>query len=140
MKYYILRFFFIISIIFITSYGNNQQKKNKPKVHGYTRGHANRFSIGGLISTTLRNKVIEYDDSESDITLSSWDRLINDNSQYNNHIPSVTKCNRIDIPKKFSITSLKVDHNTEGPWYVPALHDKHSIGWNRTVSEGKLIS
>jgi hypothetical protein len=133
-----IQFLFIISIIFITSYGNNQQKKNKPKVHGYTRGHANRFSIGGLISNTLNNKAIEYDDSDSDLTLSSWSRIINDNQEYSSHKPSVTKCNRLSISKKFSILSLKVDHNTEGPWYIPSLHDKYSIGWNRTIAEGFL--
>ncbi len=39
----------------------------------------------------------------------------------------------IDTPKRFSITSMVVDHHSGGSWYLPSLHDTHSIGWNRTT-------
>ncbi len=38
----------------------------------------------------------------------------------------------------FSVVSMVVDHHSEGSWYVPSLHDKYSIGWNRTVGRGFL--
>lgn len=49
------------------------------------------------------------------------------------HIPpSVQQWQPIDTPKQFTVISMKVDHHSESPWYIPALHGRHSIGWNRT--------
>jgi hypothetical protein len=31
---------------------------------------------------------------------------------------------------------MRVDHHADSPWYVPALHEKHSFGWNRTRELG----
>ena len=46
---------------------------------------------------------------------------------------SVTTWNTIDAPKRIAITSIVVDHHSDGSWHVPSLHEKYSVGWNRTV-------
>ncbi len=46
--------------------------------------------------------------------------------------PSVQQWQPLDTPRQFTIMSMKVDHHSDSPWYIPALHAKHSIGWNRT--------
>ena len=46
--------------------------------------------------------------------------------------PSVVKWDTIDTPKKISLTSMVVDHSTDGPWYMKHLHERDSAGWNRT--------
>lgn len=53
-------------------------------------------------------------------------------------LPSVGKWNMIEEKRKIAITSVVVDHNRDGPWYVPSLHNKHSIGWNRTLATGYM--
>lgn len=47
--------------------------------------------------------------------------------------PSIKSWDTIDTPKKFSITSMVVDHHSDGSWYLQSYHEKHSIGWNRTT-------
>jgi hypothetical protein len=49
---------------------------------------------------------------------------------------SITKWDFIDTKRKFTILSMSVDHHSDGSWYIPSLHDKFSIGWNRTVEKG----
>lgn len=49
--------------------------------------------------------------------------------------PSISRWENIDMKGHFSVISMHVDHHFESNWYVPALHDKHSVGWNRTVHE-----
>lgn len=46
--------------------------------------------------------------------------------------PSVAKWDTIDTPKKISLTTMVVDHSTDGGWFMKHLHERHSIGWNRT--------
>ena len=50
--------------------------------------------------------------------------------------PSVLRWASIDEPKKFSLTSMVVDHHSQGSWYIPAFHDKFSAGWNHTANRG----
>lgn len=47
--------------------------------------------------------------------------------------PSIKSWDSVDTPKRFSITSMVVDHHSDGSWYLDSLHEKHSIGWNRTT-------
>lgn len=47
-------------------------------------------------------------------------------------LPSLKSWNTVDTTKRFSITSMVVDHSTSGNWFVKSLHEKSSIGWNRT--------
>lgn len=46
--------------------------------------------------------------------------------------PSVKSWNTVDIPRRFAITSMVVDHSSNGNWFMPSLHQKYSSGWNRT--------
>lgn len=51
---------------------------------------------------------------------------------------SIAKWDMIDADKKFSILSMHVDHHSDGSWYVPSMHDKFSVGWNRSTEKGFL--
>ncbi|KAJ1414275.1 hypothetical protein B484DRAFT_166414, partial [Ochromonadaceae sp. CCMP2298] len=47
--------------------------------------------------------------------------------------PSVRAWDVLSPPaKRFSVLSVVVDHHTQTKWYIPSLHKKHSVGWNRT--------
>lgn len=46
--------------------------------------------------------------------------------------PSLKSWNTVDTEKRFSITSMVVDHSSSTNWFVKSLHEKYSIGWNRT--------
>lgn len=46
--------------------------------------------------------------------------------------PSIKSWDTIETPKKFTITSMVVDHHSDGSWYLQSYHEKYSIGWNRT--------
>lgn len=46
--------------------------------------------------------------------------------------PSVKSWNTVDIPRRFAITSMVVEHSSYGNWLMPSLHQKYSSGWNRT--------
>jgi hypothetical protein len=57
----------------------------------------------------------------------------------NDAIPSsVVYWDILTEPKKISILSAVVEHRHDGNWYVPSLHQKYSIGWNRSVAKGHL--
>lgn len=47
--------------------------------------------------------------------------------------PTVKTWDSIETPGHFSIISMAVDHHSDGSWYLDSLHEKHSIGWNRTT-------
>lgn len=47
---------------------------------------------------------------------------------------SLKSWNSVDTPKRFAITSMVVEHSKHAAWYVPALHQKYSSGWNRTTA------
>lgn len=49
-------------------------------------------------------------------------------------IPSVLKWDTVEKSGKFSLTTMVVDHHSVGPWHVPSLHEKFSVGWNRTFN------
>ena len=49
--------------------------------------------------------------------------------------PSLKSWNSVDNPRRFAITSMVVDHSSHGNWYIQSLHEKNSIGWNRTHSQ-----
>eukprot|EP01038_Epipyxis_sp_PR26KG_P008885 gene8885-11984_t len=49
--------------------------------------------------------------------------------------PSITSWNRIETLHKFSIVSMSVDHHSDSSWFLPALHEKDSIGWNRSFHD-----
>jgi hypothetical protein len=46
--------------------------------------------------------------------------------------PSIKSWNTVDTPKRFAISSMVVDHSSSGIWFIKSLHEKYSIGWNRT--------
>jgi len=52
---------------------------------------------------------------------------------------SITELNTVDTPKRFSVVSMAVSHHSDVGWHVPALHDKYSIGWNRTFAADKML-
>ena len=49
---------------------------------------------------------------------------------------SVEQWGFLDKNRKISLLSMVVDHHSDGSWYMPSLHEKYSIGWNRTVEKG----
>lgn len=51
---------------------------------------------------------------------------------------SITNWNMVTSPRRFSITSMVVDHHSDGSWFLPSFHERDSIGWNRTLLRGKL--
>lgn len=53
--------------------------------------------------------------------------------------PSVSRWNFIHEKGKLSIISMVIDHHSDGSWYVPSLHEKYSIGWNRSIERGYLL-
>jgi hypothetical protein len=72
----------------------------------------------------------------------AWDISSVYNLVSNNTIAhSVKKWSFMDVKAKdktFSILSMLVDHHSSGSWYIPSMHEKYSIGWNLTVSQGFL--
>lgn len=51
---------------------------------------------------------------------------------------SLTKWTLVHEQKKFSMTTMVLNHHEDGSWYIPSLHEKYSIGWNRTVAQSSL--
>eukprot|EP01036_Dinobryon_divergens_P032366 gene32366-41935_t len=51
---------------------------------------------------------------------------------------SILSWDAIETPNRLSIVSMSVDHHTSGSWYMRSLHQKNSVGWNRTVERGFL--
>lgn len=49
--------------------------------------------------------------------------------------PTVSEWDTIETPKKFSINTMVLEHQRDGVWYLPHLHDRYSIGWNRTTAK-----
>jgi hypothetical protein len=51
----------------------------------------------------------------------------------NDTIPSsIISWDMVDTPNRFSLMTVAVQHQHDGNWYIPAVHDKYSIGkWNR---------
>jgi hypothetical protein len=47
--------------------------------------------------------------------------------------PTLKLWDSVDTSKHVSLTSMVVDHHSDGSWYLQSLHEKYSIGWNRTV-------
>lgn len=71
----------------------------------------------------------------------SWkDFKLEDSTPYGSFFkstsPSIRQWENIDVDKHFSILSMQVDHHQESNWFMPSLHEKHSIGWNRTLDTG----
>jgi hypothetical protein len=47
--------------------------------------------------------------------------------------PSISEWKTIDPSSNIvTILSMSVDHHNDASWFIPSLHTKHSIGWNRT--------
>lgn len=59
-----------------------------------------------------------------------------DASRQNKLPSSLIKWSYVHEHKRFAVTSLVVDHQTDSPWYIPSLHDKDSIGWKRMAQRG----
>lgn len=62
-------------------------------------------------------------------------------TQTNKLQPTIAKWDFIDdksSTKKISLLSMVVDHHSDGSWYMPSLHEKFSVGWNRSVEKGYL--
>lgn len=52
----------------------------------------------------------------------------------NDTIPgSVIGWDSVDTFRRFSLLSMDVVHNTGDTWYIPSLHERYSVGWNRTM-------
>ena len=57
----------------------------------------------------------------------------------NDTVPaSVINWDMIETHGRFSLLSMSVEHNNDGAWYIPSLHDKYSAGWNRSTQAGFL--
>ena len=63
-------------------------------------------------------------------------KIISHNRKREDHklSPSLTNIIPIDVAGRFTVTSLSIQHRSDSKWYIPHYHDKHSAGWNRTVS------
>eukprot|EP01040_Poterioochromonas_malhamensis_P016800 gene16800-19162_t len=58
-------------------------------------------------------------------------------SKFFKYPPSIAEWHTVDTAATtVTILSMSVDHHADSPWYIPALHDKYSIGWNRTREYG----
>lgn len=73
--------------------------------------------------------------SEGNGIIFNVNQLMQDDKFY----PSVSSWNKINEKSKISIVTMVVDHNGDGPWYIPSLHEKYSIGWNRTTEKPYLL-
>lgn len=40
------------------------------------------------------------------------------------------------LKPQITILSMAIDHHRDTPWYLPSLHQKFSLGWNRTHNLG----
>jgi hypothetical protein len=49
---------------------------------------------------------------------------------------TVVKWETLEQPRKFSLLTVDVEHNSAGTWYVPAQHQKNSIGKNLSQFTG----
>jgi hypothetical protein len=71
--------------------------------------------------------------------MSSYARLVDDDgdsfANYFRTLPSVETWENIEKSKRFTILSMNVDHHSDTSWYMPALHAKDSIGYNRTIHQ-----
>lgn len=56
------------------------------------------------------------------------------------HPPSVKRWDTVDTPGKLSIISIAVDHGEQSGWYLRSMHEKYSVGWNRTLEKPSLNS
>lgn len=54
-------------------------------------------------------------------------------SFHHERTPSLIRWDSIDTPGHFSVLSMHVDHHLESNWYIPALYNKYSMGWNRSA-------
>jgi hypothetical protein len=52
--------------------------------------------------------------------------------------PSITSWNTVTMPGRFAITSMTVEHHSDGSWFLPSFHERDTAGWNRTILKGKL--
>lgn len=50
---------------------------------------------------------------------------------------SLVSWQTIENSSAFSLLSMVVQHKVEGNWYIPSLHAKYSVGWNRTMRMSK---
>lgn len=50
--------------------------------------------------------------------------------------PSISKWEYIELKDHFTILSMQVDHHSDSSWFMHSLHEKGSIGWNRTLDSG----
>jgi hypothetical protein len=79
-----------------------------------------------LCITSLEGKIVQ----------SEFRQLLADNGQpfesFFNVPPSVDKWENIENLLHFSVLSMSVEHNSESKWFLPHLHARDSIGYNRT--------
>lgn len=59
-------------------------------------------------------------------------------AQFSKIPPSLSKWSFLHEPRRFTLTTMVLDHHSEGSWFVPSLHQKYSIGWNRSEALGFL--
>jgi hypothetical protein len=93
-----------------------------------------------LVLLILASLIISKNNSVAKI-LTYSDIIIENPSEFLNSFkisPSVTQWESLDTPGKFSIVSISVSHHSDSSWFLPALHEKYSIGWNRTINKGFL--
>ena len=101
--------------------GGGGHKRHKERHKGSGGGSGGGF--GGAGGHTLLEQMTKHLIEEQ-----KHDRLF----------PTVLQFDRVDKAGRFSLLSVLVNHAAETPWYVPSLHHKFSVGWNRTVNRGFL--
>jgi hypothetical protein len=51
--------------------------------------------------------------------------------KYNDTLPSsIISWDTVDEPKRISLLTVAIQHGHDGGWYIPSVHEKHSVGKN----------
>ncbi|RYG95594.1 hypothetical protein EON65_55735, partial [archaeon] len=54
--------------------------------------------------------------------------------------PSILSWENIELQRRFTVLSMTVDHHSDASWYMPSLHARHSIGYNRTLLKSNFLT
>ena len=99
-------------------------------------GYMLLFLAAACLLQQTNTKLVGYQDAKVELLKDSALRASMES--YFHVKPSVRQWDSIDSPNKISLLSMHVDHHTENSWFIPAQHEKHSFGWNRSVAKGYL--
>ena len=88
-------------------------------------------------STKMKYETLPILDTMFDASTTSNEHIFNISSFFKIP-PSISTWHTLDSGGTYglSILSMRVDHHSDSSWYIPALHAKHSYGWNRTRELG----